>query len=195
MTSIPSTPLAPSRSAAPRPRGRRASLAALLAAGLVATLAACSTAPAEPTASSSTAADAVQIVDAWVKAVDDGMTGGFALIENTGSTDVVLVAATSEAAGMVELHETVMGDGSGMVMQEKDGGFVIAAGETLELAPGGNHIMLLGVVQALQPGDEVVVSLDFSDGSSLEHAFTVKEFAGADEEYVGEGGMHGSEDE
>jgi len=54
-------------------------------------------------------------VEFRVKAVDDGMTGGFALIENTGSTDVVLVAATSEAAGMVELHETVMGDGSGNI--------------------------------------------------------------------------------
>lgn len=178
-----------------RRRRRRASASALLAAGLVAVLAACSGAPAEPAAPSATAAESVQITDAWVKAVDGGMTGGFGLVENTGSVEVTLLAAATQIAATVELHETVMGEGSGMVMQQKDGGFTIAAGGTVELAPGGNHIMFMGVAQPLQPGDEVVVTLTFSDGSALEHDFTVKEFAGADEEYVGEGGMHGSSDE
>ena len=174
---------------------RRAGVSALLAAGLVAVLAACSGAPAEPAEAAATAAETVEITDAWVKAVDGGMTGGFALLENTGAVDVTLVSAATGIAGMVELHETVTSDGSGMVMQQKDGGFTIAAGETLDLAPGGNHIMLMGVAQPLQPGDEVVVTLTFSDGSALEHAFTVKEFAGADEEYIGEGGMPDSGDE
>lgn len=161
----------------------------------LALLAGCaSTAPAdsdvaEPTAPP-TAAESVQVVDAWIKAVDEGMTGGFALLENTGSAAVTLEGASTDAASMVELHEMVMRDGV-MVMQEKEGGIEIAPGVVHELMPGGDHIMLMGVTAALQPGDEVTVTLQFADGSTLEHAFTVKEFTGADEEYVGNSGISG----
>lgn len=174
-------------------RTTRHAVAAVLAAATVTLLAACSTtapAPTEPE-SSSTAAESIQLVDGWVKAVDGGMTGAFGLIENAGDTDVTLVGATTSVASMVELHETVMGDSGTMVMQQKDGGFTIAANGSHELAPGADHIMLMGVTEALQPGDEVTIVLQFSDGSTLEHAFTVKEFTGANEDYVGDGDMGG----
>lgn len=141
-------------------------------------------------AAASTAAESVQVLDAWVKAVDEGMSGGFALLENTGTAAVTLVGAATDAASMVELHEMVMRDGA-MVMQPKEGGIEIAAGDVHELMPGGDHIMLMGVTGPLQPGDTVTVTLQFSDGSTLEHAFTVKEFTGAEEEYVGGTGMNG----
>lgn len=169
-------------------RSRALSLSA--AALALAVLAGC--APTPSAESAPTAAENVQVVDAWVKAVDDGMTGGFALLENTGDSEVTLVAATTDAATTVELHEVVMSDGA-MVMQPKEGGILLAAGSGHELMPGADHIMLMGVTQPLLPGDEVLVTLEFSDGSTLEHAFTVKEFAGADEEYVGDMGDHGND--
>lgn len=177
------------RTSSERPRALALSTAFLT----LALLAGCtSAAPAdtEPIGSA-TAAETVQVVDAWVKSVDEGMSGGFALLENTGDTDVTLVAARTDAASMVELHEVVMVDGS-MVMQPKEDGIVIAAAGQHELMPGGDHIMLMGIAQPLLPGDEVVVTLEFSDGSTLEHAFTVKEFTGAEEEYVGDMSGHGN---
>lgn len=185
ITSIPSrTTGITSRTASPRSRGPAA---AVLGAALVVVLAACSTAPTgEPAPESASAAESVEIIDAWVKAVDEGMTGAFGTLQNTGDAEVTLVGASTDAAPMVELHETVMGGGDGMVMQQKEGGFAIAASGVRELAPGSDHIMLMGVTEALMPGDEVMVTLAFSDGSTLQHAFTVKEFTGANEEYMGD---------
>ncbi|GAA1699294.1 hypothetical protein GCM10009808_16120 [Microbacterium sediminicola] len=145
-------------------------------------------------ASAQSEADAVVVTDAWVKAVEDGMTAAFGEVENTGTTDVTIVSAETDASPMIELHETV-DDGTGtMTMQEKDGGFVIAAGDTLTLEPGGNHIMFMGVAAPIVAGDEVTITLVFSDGSTLEVTAPAKDYSGANEEYVGDDMDHDSMD-
>ena len=86
-----------------------------------------------------TEADSVTITDAWVKAADSGMSAAFGELENSGDTDATIVSVSSDASSMMELHE-VVDDGTGsMVMQEKDGGFVIPAGGSLTLEPGSYH--------------------------------------------------------
>jgi copper(I)-binding protein len=55
-----------------------------------------------------------------------------------------------------------------------------------ELVPGSDHIMLMGVAQPLLPGGQVTITLVFSDGSSMDQVFEVKDFSGAEEEYVGD---------
>jgi copper(I)-binding protein len=85
---------------------------------------------------------------------------------------------------MVEIHEVVMGDGGDMVMQPKASGLVVAAGSSATLEPGGDHIMLMGVHDPLQPGDDVSLTLEFSDGSTLDVTATAKEFSGGNEEYT-----------
>lgn len=164
---------------------------ALVGLALVATaaLAGCgssadSTAPGPDTQ----AADAVAVSDAWVKAADSGMSAAFGLLENTGDADVTIVSATSPASTMLELHETVANDAGEMVMQEKDGGFTIPAGGALTLEPGGNHIMLMDLVEPVLAGDEITFTLAFSDGSTLEILAPAKDFAGADETYEGDDG-------
>ena len=168
---------------------RRTTKAGGLALVSALALSACASAPVENAPASaevtSTAAESVQVVDGWVKAVDEGMTAAFGLLENSSDADVTLVSAQSDASTMMELHEVVMKDGA-MIMQQKEGGIVVEADGQHELAPGQDHIMMMGVTEPLLPGDEVVITLEFSDGSTLEHAFTVKEFTGADEEYVGD---------
>jgi copper(I)-binding protein len=127
-------------------------------------------------------ADTVSASDTWVKAVDEGMTGVFGVLSNSGTESATLVTASSDASDRVEIHETVMADG-GMVMQPKEGGLVIAAGGEAVLEPGGDHIMLMEVVDPIRPGDEVVVTLEFSDGSTLDLTATAKTFTGGGEEY------------
>lgn len=139
-----------------------------------------------------TAAESIVVTDGWVKAVDEGMTAAFGVLENVSDVDVTLVSASATVSPMIELHEVVMNDGA-MVMQQKQGGITIAAGSTHELAPGHDHIMLMGVVVALMPGDEVMITLEFADGSTLVQSFTVKEFAGAEEDYVGDMHDHGDD--
>ena len=80
-------------------------------------------------------------------------------------------------------------DGSGsMVMQEKDGGFIVPAGGSLTLEPGGYHFMLMGLTAPLVAGDEATFTVTFEDGSTMEFTAPVKDFTGADENYNG-GGM------
>lgn len=140
-----------------------------------------------------TEADSVTITDAWVKAADSGMSAAFGELENTGDSDAVIVSITSDASSMMELHE-VVDDGSGsMVMQEKDGGFVIPAGGSLTLEPGGFHFMLMDLTAPLVAGDEATFTVTFEDGSTMDFTAPVKDFTGADENYNG-GGMDMGDD-
>lgn len=134
-----------------------------------------------------TAADALSVSDAWVKAADTGMTGGFGTLHNDSDEAVTVLAASSDVSTAMELHETVTTDAGGMVMQAKDGGFAIPPHGEFVLEPGGNHIMFMDLAAPLVPGDEVRVTLTLSDDSTYEFSAPVKEFSGANENYVGGG--------
>ena len=127
-------------------------------------------------------AAAVSFDEAWVKAADTGMTAGFGVLANSSDEDITLVSAASPAAPRMELHEMAMTD-SGMVMRQKEGGFVVPAGESLTLEPGGLHLMFMGLTTPIKAGDEVPITLTFDDGSTLTVMPVAKPFTGANEEY------------
>lgn len=168
-------------------RGFRPSAIALLAAAAI-TLAGCATTPATPPASpeatvSAEASTLITVSDAWVKAVDEGMSGGFGVLSNTGTSDVTVVSATSTAAHMIELHETTESESGEMAMREIEGGFTIPAGGSLALEPGAKHLMFMGLAAPLHAGDQVEVTLTFADGSALTFDAPVKDYSGANENY------------
>ncbi|MEZ3160491.1 copper chaperone PCu(A)C [Microbacterium sp. BWT-B31] len=126
------------------------------------------------------------ISDAWVKAADEGMSAAFGELTNSSDQDVTVTSATSEASSMLELHETVENDAGEMIMRPIEGGFVIPAGGTLHLEPGGNHIMLMDLTAPLAAGDEATFTLTFSDDSTYEFTAPVKDYSGANETYEGD---------
>ena len=69
-----------------------------------------------------------------------------------------LVAASSPVAGVVEIHEMAM-EGTTMKMRALANGLVLPAGQTVELKPGGYHVMLMDLKQPLKEGETVTVSL------------------------------------
>ncbi|WP_447644013.1 copper chaperone PCu(A)C [Nocardioides zeae] len=127
----------------------------------------------------------VSVTDPWIKATDDDMTAMFGTIVNDTDADITVVGASSDAAGTVELHEVVTGEGGAMVMQPKEGGFTVPAGGSHELTAGGDHVMLMGLTAPLEAGQDVAVTLELADGSGLEVSAVVKPYTGADEEYAG----------
>lgn len=137
---------------------------------------------ASPTATAAESAAALTVADPWVKATDTEMTGAFGMLRNPGSADVTVVSATTSASTKTELHETVMKDGA-MVMQPKEGGFVVPAGGELALEPGGNHIMIMALASPIAPGDEVSITLTLDSGATIEYPAVAKEFTGANESY------------
>jgi copper(I)-binding protein len=132
-------------------------------------------------------AASLAVTDPWVKAADSGMTAAFGTLVNSGETDVVVISATSEITPMMELHETVENADGGMAMQPKQGGFTVPAGGEHELAPGGDHLMIMDLTTPVMPGELVTITLMLQDGSTVEVEATVKSFSGADEEYQGSG--------
>lgn len=146
-------------------------LTALAATTVLVALAGCSTDSAP-----------LEVENAWAKAADSGMTAVFADITNSSSVDVTMVAGSTDAAAMVELHEVVDG-----VMREKDGGHLIPAGETLSLMPGGDHIMLMGLTKPLLAGDTLSVTIELDNGETLVIDAQVRDYQGANEEYEGDG--------
>lgn len=82
-------------------------------------------------------------------------------IRNRGATDQVIVSAESAAAEQVAFHRTVVEND--IARMESIDALVIPAGETLELRPGGAHIMLSGLHEDLTP--ESALSLQLKCGS------------------------------
>lgn len=125
------------------------------------------------------------IADAWAKATDPddahghAMSGVFGTLTNHTDSDLTIESVSSDVAGLVELHEVVDGQ-----MRKIEGDVAIPAGGSYELAPGANHIMLMELHSELLPGDEVAITLTFSDGSTLDFAALVKDTSGANESYA-----------
>lgn len=150
---------------------------ALLLSLLLGTIAGCTTMPQGATPMAEMAAtDAppqpepgkLTIVDARVRPAPlAGGTGAvYFTVLNGLEQDVQLVSASSPAAEVVETHETTNENGV-MKMSPLPGGYPIAAGEALLLQPGGKHIMLIGLVEPLEPGDEVEITVAFDNGESM----------------------------
>lgn len=91
---------------------------------------------------------------------------------NHGNQDDQLVRVVSEAAPTVELHESIDDNGI-MRMIPQPEGFAIPAGASVELAPGGKHIMLVGLTAPLVAGDEVQVTLYFAHAEPITVAVPV----------------------
>ncbi|GIE28693.1 hypothetical protein Ait01nite_017380 [Actinoplanes italicus] len=136
-----------------------------------------------PSQAPSAAASVLTIKDPWVKAAPAGeMTAAFGTLVNATAADITVTGVESPASPM-ELHEMAMQDGK-MVMQEKKGGFVIKAGGSHELAPGGDHLMLMKPAAEIKAGDEVTFTLKLADGTTVPFAAIAKPFAGAEESYA-----------
>jgi copper(I)-binding protein len=97
------------------------------------------------------------VKDPWVRGTvaSQKATGMFAQITSTSGGK--LVSASSPAAGAVEIHEMVM-DGNVMKMRAVPG-LELPAGKTVDLKPGGYHVMLLDLKKELKAGDTVPVTL------------------------------------
>jgi len=94
-------------------------------------------------------------------------------LRNTGKTLITLVSATSPVCENVELHTMSM-DGGVMRMRQITDGIAIQPGGTASLAPGGMHLMLMGLRQQLTPGTEVAITLTFDGAPAQTLKFPVQ---------------------
>ena len=141
----------------------------------------------------------IQVSDAWARAagasaadatatptgdmksgegsMGDGMSGptgaAYLTIRNNGNSSDRLLQVQSDVAASVELHTVEMKDGV-MSMFPVDGIDIPAKGEIV-LKPGGYHIMLIGLMKELKPGDHFSVTLHFSKAGNVETQVEVRQ--------------------
>ncbi len=94
------------------------------------------------------------------------VAGGFLTLTNTGSEDDRLVSATSPIAKDTQIHEMAM-DGDVMKMRQLVDGLPIPAGQSVVLAPGGYHLMFMGITGPVAEGSTVPVTLTFEKAGEI----------------------------
>ena len=104
-------------------------------------------------------AQSVEVKDAWIRGTVPAQKATGAFMEITGKANVRLVSAESPVAGTVEIHSMSMKDGV-MKMFPVDA-VDVPAGKTVKLAPGGYHVMMMGLKQQMKPGERVPMKLTF----------------------------------
>ena len=114
----------------------------------------------------------VKVEDAWVRGTVATQKATGAFMRLTPSANARLVEARSPVAGVVEIHEMAM-ENDVMRMRQVPG-VDLAAGRTLELKPGGYHVMLMDLKQPLKAGEQVPITLVFEDAAQKRFTQEIK---------------------
>ena len=112
---------------------------------------------------------------AWARATPGGaeVGGGYLTIENKGTAPDKLLGGSSPAAAEIEVHEMAMKN-EVMTMRPVSGGLSIPPGQTITFAPGGYHIMMMGLKAPLKQGDRVPMTLQFEKAGKVDVTFDVQ---------------------
>jgi copper(I)-binding protein len=120
----------------------------------------------------SPAGQSVEVRDAWARPAAQGTNGAVYFIVRSAEEDEI-VGVSSDVADAVEMHESTM---SGDVMEMHHMGTIpLDAGAELTFEPGGLHVMLIGLKQDLQPGDEFEVTFHFKTFQDLQLKVPVRD--------------------
>ena len=111
-------------------------------------------------------AQTVEVRDAWVRATVPGQKGTGAFMSITARDGAKLVGISSPVAGVVEVHEMKM-EGDIMKMRAVPA-LDLPAGQTVQLKPGGYHVMLMDLKQPLPKDSKVPLTLRFKDAKGTE---------------------------
>ena len=142
---------------------------------------------AAPVTAQDTKAGTLTIRGLWTRQTAPGQSvgGGFMTITNAGGRDDRLLGGTSPAAERVEVH-TMSLQGGVMRMRPLPDGLAIPANGSVSLAPGGYHIMLIGLKRPLALGGRVPLTLRFRRAGKVKVTLVVQSVA-----YQGPEARHG----
>jgi len=119
-------------------------------------------------------AGSLTITDPWVRAPQgSAQAGGGLAITNTGSAPDHLLGGTASGASRVEVHVTSH-EGGTTQMRPVEGGVEIKPGEAIRLAPGGRHLMFIGLKPSLGEGEQVEGTLQFKNTGTVPVKFEVQ---------------------
>ena len=117
----------------------------------------------------------LQITDAWIKHLPASVPvrAGYLTLYNPGSEPIVIQSLRSDAFASIEIHTTVEKDG--MMQMQQLPRLIVNANSSVQLSPGGLHLMMMGPVTASAPGDLVTITIEFENGAEQTLGMIVKE--------------------
>ncbi|GIZ51900.1 copper chaperone PCu(A)C [Noviherbaspirillum aridicola] len=113
----------------------------------------------------------VTINEPWARATVPGQPVGAAYMKISSTSTARLLSAESDIAKEVQVH--TMQNHEGVMKMREHGQLEISAGQTVELAPGGLHLMLMGLKKPLAAGDTLNVKLTFEDAKKVKSTAVV----------------------
>jgi periplasmic copper chaperone A len=118
-------------------------------------------------------ASELAVTQAWSRpAVAGGVGVGFMVLSNKGKAPEVVVKVESPAAREVQIHQTSMAAGmSSMKMLTR---LPLPPGGAVTFAPGGYHLMFIGLKAPLKVGDTLPATLTFASGARVQAIFKVQ---------------------
>ena len=114
----------------------------------------------------------VKIDEAWVRATVPQQKATGAFMKLTAAKDTRLVAVTTPLTPKAEVHEMAMQDN--VMRMRQIPAIELPAGKTVELKPGGFHLMFLDLTAQVKAGDQVPLTLIFEDRSGARLTVEVK---------------------
>jgi copper(I)-binding protein len=131
-----------------------------------------------PLASAALAATApgLSVRSGWIRITPPGAatTGAYAELRNDGKEPLVVTGVAVAGAARAELHETFSRPDGAMGMRRVER-LEIAPGQSVELAPGGLHLMVYGLGKALKAGDGVELKLTLATGATVPATLNARE--------------------
>jgi copper(I)-binding protein len=109
----------------------------------------------------------VAVDGAWVRATVKGQMGTGGFMKLTATEDLRLVRVSSPVAGVGEVHEMKMGANNVMEMRAVEG-LDLPKGKSVELKPGGYHVMLMELKSTLAKDSTIPLTLFFKDKKGQE---------------------------
>lgn len=104
----------------------------------------------------------VRISDGWARETVSGQTStaAYMVLKNEGAGDDRLVSVSAPAPAMAMLHSSESSDAVAR-MRPMESGLAVPSGATIELKPGGTHVMVTGLRAPLNVGDTLKLTLRF----------------------------------
>ena len=105
--------------------------------------------------------------DGWIRPAPPvaKVRAGYVVIENASEAEVVLTKAESPDFGAIEIH--TMYDDAGTMRMRRVPELRVPAKGKVELKPGGLHLMLFGLREAVAEGGHIPVTLTFETAGSI----------------------------